>query len=109
MIERTFLPYQFLLFPCRFQHVSISAFQILPFFFNHGFHGWTQISNFCFQILAAPTSDAGGSEFQLFQKLPLPDFRRTLAAWQRIVSTIGTAPFMRETATSNTWLFLSFL
>jgi hypothetical protein len=28
-------------------------------------HGWTQISNFCFQLLAAPKSDAGGSEFQI--------------------------------------------
>jgi hypothetical protein len=34
-------------------------------------------------------SDEGGSAFQFFQTLTLPEFRRTLAAWQNIASTIG--------------------
>ena len=58
-------------------------------------------TDFNFQLLAAPKSDAGGSEFQLFKKLTLPDFRRTLAAWQITVTTIGT-PLCQQEETERT-------
>jgi len=58
---------------------------------------WTRLGNWRVEECPISVFSFQFSEFQLFKKLMLPVFLRTLAAWQRIVSIAGTDPFMRLT------------